>query len=101
MALFHGDLSSESLTNAVADAERAGSRPSILVVGTRELEKQALAILGASGYGLDRLRAVMPRVLLDSSIGDGWRLMAIAETETESGEPTKPALFDASAAGAR
>jgi hypothetical protein len=74
-----GELSEQSLVDAVA-AERAdGRRPARLMVGSEPLRLKALGILSNRDAGLDALAEQFPRVELDSGLDDAaWQLREAA-----------------------
>lgn len=70
-----GELNEQVLVDALASERFAGGRPSFLAVGSPELEKQALGILGPEAGTLDELRAIVPNVGVDPGLpSDGWEL---------------------------
>lgn len=57
-----GELTEESLTNALDAERRQGRRPTLLAVGSEGVEQVALRILGPHSGTLDQLRAMVPNV---------------------------------------
>lgn len=78
-----GELSEQSLRDAVAAEWAEGRRPYALSVGSVELKQAALQILApqdAGMAGLDLLRAVVPRVEVRAGLLPGeWELQQCEE----------------------
>lgn len=74
-----GELTQQSLADAVLDERGAGRSPAQLVVGSAALELRALQVLATNGGGspLDALRSTVPNIVLDPSMpDDAWELRA-------------------------
>ena len=69
-----GELSGQSLLDALASEMSEGRRPNLLAVGSAPLEQAALRILRQTSP-MDELRAVVPSVVRDADLpDDGWEL---------------------------
>lgn len=71
-----GELTEQSLADALIAERDAGRRAGQLAVGSRLLEARALQVLApANGTPFDDLRGVVANVIVDPELpGDGWEL---------------------------
>lgn len=71
-----GELTAQSLLDAVVHERGEGRQPVQLAVGSQFLEARALQVLAtADGSQLDALRPAIPNVIVDSGLGDDqWEL---------------------------
>lgn len=72
----NGELSAQSLVDALTTERASGRRPNQLVVGSSELEQAALQILAPTPGTLGDLLAVVPNVIVDAGRcrRDEWEL---------------------------
>lgn len=93
MTVREGELSFESLQDAVVAELDAGRRPFMLAVGPSPLGEDrmdllAVRILAGDGGPLDVLRVVMPRVAVDFALPVGsWALYERDEAGRENEAP--------------
>lgn len=74
-----GELTEQSLVDAVVSERSEGRRPARVVVGSEPLRLLALRILSSRDAGLDVLAEQFPRVELDPSLDDAaWQLHGAA-----------------------
>lgn len=73
-----GELTEESLLGALDAEQRAGRRPTLLVVGSAELELRAHRILGGGG-AFAAMQTIVAHVELEESLGDAWELRAVGD----------------------
>lgn len=72
-----GELTEQSLADAIADEKARGLRPGLLAVGSPVLERRARAILSSPG-GMSDLRVAFPLVTLDPVLASGqWQVRAM------------------------
>ena len=70
-----GELTQQSLVDALTTEYGAGREPVQLAVGSQPLERVALQILSKSANPLTALIAGMPNVIRDESLPEhGWEL---------------------------